>query len=67
MEGTMEGVYYAHRQCTNCGMTWDYSVQATLLVRTNPSVLIQRACPRCGSSDSSLADKGDLEPGAETS
>lgn len=22
MEGNLKGVYYAHRECTNCGMTW---------------------------------------------
>ena len=64
MEGHLQGVYYAHRQCANCGMTWNYSVQAALLVRRNPGVLSQRVCPRCGSSDSGPAEKGQPEPKA---
>ncbi len=62
MEGNLKGVYYAHRECTNCGMTWDYSFQATLLVRSNPSVMIQRLCSSCGSNASRLVAKDHLDP-----
>ena len=64
MEGKLEGVHYARRECTNCGMTWDYSFQATLLVRSNPSVMIQRICQGCGSSASRLVDKDAPARGA---
>ena len=64
MERNQAGVYYAHRECTNCGRTWDYSFQATLLVRTNPSVMIQRICPDCGSNASRLVDKDAPARGA---